>query len=113
MSKLTKNQEAIVNSMWRRNLQNSRKISINIDDILDESFLLLRELLNCLKTINDTDAIGILLSLFTCAGYLASKSTVNISNQTSNLNIFVLLIGPSGIGKRLKLINTMCFDRLR
>lgn len=96
MSKILKNQQSIVNLIWRRNLQNSRKISINIDDLLDESFLLLRELLNNLKSINDTDPIGTLLSLFASVGYLATNSTVTISNQTTNLNIFVLLIGPSG-----------------
>ncbi|CAF1924247.1 unnamed protein product [Rotaria magnacalcarata] len=114
MSKILKNQQSIVNLIWRRNLQNSRKISINIDDLLDESFLLLRELLNNLKSINDTDPIGTLLSLFASVGYLATNSTVTISNQTTNLNIFVLLIGPSGSGKtkiigpvKRSIINTM------
>ncbi|CAM2714277.1 unnamed protein product [Rotaria socialis] len=83
-------------------------------DLLDESFLLLRELLNNLKSINDTDPIGTLLSLFASVGYLATNSTVTISNQTTNLNIFVLLIGPSGSGKtkiigpvKRSIINTM------
>ncbi|CAF4104176.1 unnamed protein product [Rotaria magnacalcarata] len=90
------------------------KISSFDDDLLDESFLLLRELLNNLKSINDTDPIGTLLSLFASVGYLATNSTVTISNQTTNLNIFVLLIGPSGSGKtkiigpvKRSIINTM------
>ncbi|CAF1472691.1 unnamed protein product, partial [Rotaria sp. Silwood1] len=57
------------------------------------------DLLNNYKLVNDTDPVGLLLSLFTCIGHFCDQSTVNIRNHITNLNIFLLLIGPSGCGK--------------
>ncbi|CAF1292374.1 unnamed protein product [Rotaria sordida] len=53
------------------------------------------DLLKNYKTLNDTDEAGLLLSLFTCVGHFAGDSLVRITNHVSNLNIFLLLIGPS------------------
>ena len=63
----------------------------------DDSFKLLADLLNNYKLVYDTDPVGLPLSLFTCTGHLCGQSTVNIRNHITNLNIFLLLIGPSGI----------------
>lgn len=95
-SKFNKNQEYVANTIWQRNLSDARNININIEDILDNSFSLLRDLLNNYKSLNDTDEGGLLLSLYTCIGHFSGNSIVRITNHTSNLNIFLLLIGPSG-----------------
>lgn len=96
MSKLARNQECTTNAIWQRNLTNARSISINIDEILFDKFSLLRDVLNHEQTINESDPVALLLSLYTCIGHLANDSTVFITNHSSNLNIFLLLIGPSG-----------------
>ncbi|CAF4779447.1 unnamed protein product, partial [Rotaria sp. Silwood2] len=75
----------------------ARDITINLENIFDDSFKLLADLLNNYKLMNDTDPVGLLLSLFTCIGHFCAESTVNIRNHITNLNIFLLLIGPSGI----------------
>ncbi len=93
---LTKNQEHLANCMWQRNLSKAREIHVDLNDILDDSYKLLHDLLNNFKSLNDTDPIGLLLSLLTCIGYFGGNSTVKITNHTTNLNIFLLLIGPSG-----------------
>ncbi|CAF3360012.1 unnamed protein product [Rotaria sp. Silwood2] len=85
--------------MWQRNLSSARDITINLENIFDDSFKLLADLLNNYKLMNDTDPVGLLLSLFTCIGHFCAESTVNIRNHITNLNIFLLLIGPSGGGK--------------
>lgn len=94
---MNKNQEYLANSIWQRNLNNARSIHINIDNLLDDSFSLLKDLLKTYKLSNDTDPAGLLLSLFTCIGHLAGDSEVKITNHVTNLNIFLLLVGPSGI----------------
>ncbi len=91
-----KNQEFLSNMMWQRNLSNARNININLENVLDNSFKILHDLFNNFKSINGIDPVGLLLSLFTCIGHLCGDSTVNITNHISNLNLFVLLIGPSG-----------------
>ncbi|CAF4286927.1 unnamed protein product, partial [Rotaria magnacalcarata] len=98
-TKMNRNQEFLGNCMWQRNLSNARNININVENIFDNSFKLLLDLLNNYKSINDTDPIGLLLSLFTCIGHFCANSTVNITNHITNLNVFLLLIGPSGCGK--------------
>ncbi|CAF4275616.1 unnamed protein product [Rotaria magnacalcarata] len=94
-----KNQEFIANCIWHRNLCNARQISIKLENALDMSFTLLLNVLNNFRSINDTDPVGLLLSLLTCIGHFSADSTVNITNHITNLNIFLLLIGPSGCGK--------------
>ncbi|CAM4827034.1 unnamed protein product [Rotaria magnacalcarata] len=98
-TKMNRSQEFLGNCMWQRNLSNARNININVENIFDNSFKLLLDLLNNYKSINDTDPIGLLLSLFTCIGHFCANSTVNITNHITNLNVFLLLIGPSGCGK--------------
>ncbi|CAF2088574.1 unnamed protein product [Rotaria magnacalcarata] len=94
-----KNQEFTANCIWHRNLCNARQISIKLENALDMSFTLLLNVLNNFRSINDTDPVGLLLSLLTCIGHFSADSTVNITNHITNLNIFLLLIGPSGCGK--------------
>lgn len=96
LSKYNKNQENVANAMWQRNLSDARDIRINLENMLNDSFDLLGHLLKHYKTLNDTDEPGLLLSLFTCIGHFCGDSTVRITNHVSNLNIFLLLIGPSG-----------------
>ena len=96
-AKQNKNQEFLANCMWQRNLSTARDIAINLENFFDDSFKLLADLLNNYKLVYDTDPVGLLLSLFTCIGHFCGQSTVNIRNHITNLNIFLLLIGPSGI----------------
>jgi hypothetical protein len=96
-AKSNKSQESIANHIWQRNLSNARDIHINLENILDESFKLLLDLINNFKRLNDTDPAGLLLSLLACVGHFSGESIVKITNHISNLNIFLLLIGPSGI----------------
>ncbi|CAF3978277.1 unnamed protein product, partial [Rotaria sordida] len=98
-SKINKNQEYSANCTWQRNLSDARDIRINVENIFDSSFQLLLDVLNSFKSLNDTDPAGLLLSLFTCVGHFSGDSVVRITNHVSNLNIFLLLIGPSGSGK--------------
>ncbi|CAF5227850.1 unnamed protein product [Rotaria magnacalcarata] len=95
-TRLNKNQEYLANSIWQRNLNDARNIHVNIDDLLDAPFSLLHDVLKNFEKSNGTDPAGLLLSLFTCVGHLAGNSEVTITNHNTNLNIFVLLIGPSG-----------------
>lgn len=95
-NKHNKNQDILANNIWQRNISNARNIIITPDIIFNASFKLLIELLKKYKALNDCDPIGLLISLFTCIGHLCENTTVNITNHISNLNIFVLLIGPSG-----------------
>jgi hypothetical protein len=96
-AKNNKNQEAIANHIWQRNLNNARDIHINLENSLDESFKLLLDVINNFKKINDTDPDGLLLSLLTSVGHFSGQSIVKITKHISNLNLFLLLIGPSGI----------------
>ena len=96
LSKFNKNQEYVANAMWQRNLSDARDIRINLENILNDSFDLLCDLLKKYKIVNGTDEVGLLLSLFTCIGHFAGDSLVRITNPVSNLNIFLLLIGLSG-----------------
>ncbi|CAF3345808.1 unnamed protein product, partial [Rotaria socialis] len=98
-TRLNKNQESLANSIWQRNLNDARNIHVNVGDLLDVSFSLLHDLLKDFEISNGTDPAGLLLSLFTCVGHLAGNSEVTITNHNTNLNIFLLLIGPSGSGK--------------
>ncbi|CAF2102840.1 unnamed protein product [Rotaria magnacalcarata] len=94
-TRLNKNQEYLANSIWQRNLNDARNIHVNVDDLLDAQFSLLHDVLKNFEISNGTDPAGLLLSLFTCVGHLAGNSEVTITNHNTNLNIFVLLIGPS------------------
>lgn len=96
LSKNTKNQDQIANGIWQRNLSDARDIQINLENILNGPFDSLRDLLKNYKLLNDTDETGLLLSMFTCIGHFADDSIVRITNHVTNLNIFLLLIGPSG-----------------
>ena len=96
MTSKVKNQELMSNAMWQRNLGKARTIVVNLENIFDETMQILLDLLNCFKTINGTDPVGLLLSLFACIGHFCGNSTVNITNHITNLNLFLLLIGPSG-----------------
>jgi len=96
-AKVNKNQEFIANRMWQRNLCNARDIRIDVESVLDDSFKLLLDLLNNFKSLNGTDGVGLLLSLFTCVGHFCGDSVVKVTNHITNLNIFLLLIGPSGM----------------
>ncbi|CAF4719393.1 unnamed protein product, partial [Rotaria sp. Silwood2] len=98
-SRLIKNQELIFNNIWQRNLSNARSIAINVEHVLNDSFKMLMDVLNNFKAINGTDTVGLLLSVFTCIGHFCANSTVNITNHITGLNLFLLLIGPSGSGK--------------
>ncbi|CAF4368146.1 unnamed protein product, partial [Adineta steineri] len=77
----------------------ARHIRINLEDVLDDSFTLLFDVVNNINKLNDTDPAGLLLSLFVSIGHFSNESTVKITNHISNLNLFLLLIGPSGSGK--------------
>jgi hypothetical protein len=101
-NRVNKNQEYLANSMWQRNLNNARSIHINLDSLMDDSFSLLHDLLKNFKSSNDTDPGGLLLSLLTCIGHIAGNSEVKITNHTTNLNLFLLLVGPSGIISKQK-----------
>ncbi|CAF4822880.1 unnamed protein product [Rotaria sp. Silwood1] len=98
-NKGNKNQEFLATCMWQRNLSQARNINVDLNNVLDDSFNVLLDLLNNFKVTNDTDRTGLLLSLFACVGHLCVESTVTITNHSTNLNIFLLLIGPSGCGK--------------
>jgi hypothetical protein len=104
-NKHNKNQEYLANSMWQRNLCKAREINVDLNAVFDDSFKILLDLLNSYKMINDTDPVGLLLSLFTCVGHLCGNSTINIRNHITNLNIFLLLIGPSGMIVKNKIKN--------
>lgn len=97
--KVNKSQDHLCNTMWRRNLSNARDIIIDLEKILEDSFISLYDVLINFKKANNTDPVGLLLALFTCVGHFCGNSTVNITNHISNLNIFLLLIGPSGLIK--------------
>ncbi len=88
--------------MWQRNLRNARDITINLEKVFDHSLNILLVLLNNFKSMNGADPVGLLLSLFTCVGHFCGNSTVNITNHITNLNLFLLLIGPSGMGIKFK-----------
>ncbi|CAF3279107.1 unnamed protein product, partial [Rotaria sp. Silwood2] len=98
-SKTNKNQEYSNNYIWQRNVSDARDIHINLDNILTGSFALLLSVLNNFKLLNDTGSAALLLSLFTCIGHFSGNSIFRLTNHFSNLNVFVLLIGPSGSGK--------------
>lgn len=91
-----KNQEMSINKMWHRNLSAARNIRIDLSTILDDSYNIIQNILNTYVSYNDTDPIGLLLSLMVSIGHFAGNSTVNITNHSSNLNLFLLLVGPSG-----------------
>ncbi|CAF1253382.1 unnamed protein product [Adineta ricciae] len=97
--KTNKNTESINNAIWQRNLSNARNIRINLESIMDGPMKLLYEILDYYENLTGTDPIGLLLSLFVCVGHLCAESTVKITNHISKLNLFLLLIGPSGSGK--------------
>ena len=86
-----------MNSIWQKNLTNAREINIDVNKILDDSFHLVKNILHEYHAFNETDRAGLLLALLTCIGHTSGNSTVHIRNHTSNLNLFLLLIGPSGI----------------
>lgn len=96
-NKINKTQEYLANQMWNRNLSNARNITIDIEKIFDNSYRLLIDTLNIYKSMNNTDPAGLLLALYTSIGHFCANSVVNITNHISNLNIFLLLIGPSGM----------------
>lgn len=101
LSKMNKNQEHSMNSIWQRNFSDAREIGINLDKILNGPFQSLLDVLNDFKILNDTDPAGLFLSLCSCIGYFSGDSTVKITNHISNLNTFLLLIGPSGLKREL------------
>ena len=82
--------------MWQRNMNNARNIQFDFNTILDDRFSLLNDLLKYFKDSNDTDSGGLLLAILTIIGHLAGNSEVKITNHTTQLNLFLLLIGPSG-----------------
>lgn len=98
-SKASRSHESIMNAMWQRNLSCARNMPVDLNILLSESSVMLKEILKQYSRLNDTDEMGLLLSLFTCMGHFAGKSTVRITNHVSNLNLFTLLIGPSGMSK--------------
>ena len=87
--------------MWQRNLFDARNISIKLENVLDDSFKILLDLLNSFESTNNTDPVGLLLSLFNCVGHFCGNSTVKITNHIADLNIFLLSIEPSGMATRL------------
>lgn len=95
-SKFNENQKYVASTIRQQNLSDARDIKIHIQGILNESFTLLRDWLNSYEYLNDTNEAGLVLSLFTCIGYFSGNSVVRITNHISNLNIFLLLIRPSG-----------------
>jgi hypothetical protein len=99
-AKNTKNQEALANTMWQRNLSDARNIQIDLNTLLDGPYKLMFDLLSHFKRLNNTDPPGLLLSLFACIGHFSGECTVKITKHVSNLNLFLLLIGPSGIFHR-------------
>ena len=103
-SNLTKNQEFLANCMWQRNLSNARNIHINLEGAFDDSYKILHDLLKNFKSLNDTNPPGLLLSLLACIGHFSGNSTVNVTNHITNLNLFLLLIGPSGIFSKNNLV---------
>ncbi len=94
--KNNKKQDSINNAIWQRNLSNARNIQINLESIIDGPMQLLYQILNHFEKVNGTDPIGLLLSLFVSVGHFCAESTVKITNHISKLNLFLLLIGPSG-----------------
>jgi hypothetical protein len=94
--KINKNHESAMNNIWQRNLSSARDIRIELSTILGDSGETLKRILNQYASFNDTDSVGMFLSLLTCVGHFSGNSTVNITNHTSNLNLFLLLVGPSG-----------------
>ena len=99
-TKSNKNHEMAINKMWQRNLSAARNIRIDLTDIFGHSYDKIHTILNSFAAYNDTDRIGLLLSLMVCIGHFAGNSTVNITNHSSNLNLFLLLVGPSGKFRR-------------
>lgn len=95
-SKTNKNHEVIVNTMWQRNLGMARDIRISLSKLFNGSFGIIEHILNQYVEYNDTDSVGLLLSLLVSIGHFADNSSVNITNHSSNLNLFLLLVGPSG-----------------
>ena len=83
--------------MWQRNLSNAHNIHIDLEDAFDDSYKILHDLLKNFLSLNGTDPPGLLLSLLACVGHFSGNSTVNATNHITNLNLFLLLIGPSGI----------------
>ena len=94
----SKPHEALMNSIWQKNLGNAREIHIDVNKILDDSFDLVKHSLHEYHGFNETDRCGLLLALLTCIGHVSANSNVHIRNHTTNLNLFLLLIGPSGNG---------------
>ncbi|CAF1086183.1 unnamed protein product, partial [Rotaria sordida] len=66
---------------------------------MDGPMQLLYQILNHFEKLNGIDPIGLFLSLLVSVGHLCAESTVTITNHISKLNLFLLLIGPSGTGK--------------
>lgn len=91
-----KNHEISINKMWHRNLSAARNIRIDLMDIFDNSYDIIQNILNSFTAYNDADPVGLFLSLMVCIGHFAGNSTVDITNHSSNLNLFLLLVGPSG-----------------
>ena len=76
-------------------------LASKLENVLDDSFKILLDLLNSFESTNNTDPVGLLLLLFTCVGHFSGNSRVKITNHIANLNIFLLLIGPSSMATRL------------
>lgn len=88
--------EALMNSIWQKNLANAREILVDVNKILDDSFDLVKNSLHEYYGFNETDRCGLLLALLSCIGHVSANSTVHIRNHTTKLNLFLLLIGRSG-----------------
>ena len=95
-SKNNKNSENAVNKMWHRNLSAARNVQVDLMKIFDDSYRVIQNIIKAYVAYNDADPIGLLLSLMSCIGHFSGNSSVNIANHSSNLNLFLLIIGPSG-----------------
>lgn len=95
-SKVNKNSETTINQMWQRNLSKARSIQIDIENLFDHSFNMIEKILKQYVEQKDTDAIGLLLCFLVAIGHFAGNSVVNVTNHTSSMNLFLLLVGPSG-----------------
>lgn len=100
-TKVNKTNEASINKMWQRNLSMARNIHIDFESLFDPSFQLIENILKQYVDYNDTDPVGLLLSLLASIGHFTGNSVVNVTNHSSSMNLFLLLVGPSGKNSRI------------